>query len=129
MTHGFINLLHHAYTAFNLRDIEGVLSLLHPDVDWPNLLDGGRLQGHSALRDYWVRQFGLYDSCITPLKLEERPGGEIVVNVHQLVRSPLGQILSESWLQHTYTLKEGLIGHMVIAELAPILDVPSLLQR
>lgn len=130
MSHPFIQLLSHAYSAFNLRDIEGVLSILHPDVDWPNLIEGGRLHGHNAVRDYWIRQFGLYDSQITPLKIAADPeGSTLVVEVHQLVRSPLGQILSESWLQHTYTLKDGLIGHLGIDHLAPVLDVPSLMQR
>jgi len=39
------------YDAFNARDIDAVLVALHPDVDWPNGWEGGRVTGHSALRD------------------------------------------------------------------------------
>jgi hypothetical protein len=48
-------LLRRAYEAFNARDIEEALSLMHPDVDWPNGMEGGRLHGHREVRDYWRR--------------------------------------------------------------------------
>jgi hypothetical protein len=31
------------YRAFNTRDIETALKLMHPDVDWPNAWEGGPL--------------------------------------------------------------------------------------
>jgi ketosteroid isomerase-like protein len=37
-------LLKAAYRAFNARDIEGVLALMAPNVDWPNGMEGGRLR-------------------------------------------------------------------------------------
>jgi ketosteroid isomerase-like protein len=46
-------LLRPAYHAFNARDIDAALELMHPDVDWPNAWEGGRVIGHAALRDYW----------------------------------------------------------------------------
>ena len=45
-----VALLRRAYEAFNARDIEAVLSLLQPDVDWPNVMEGGREHGHEAVR-------------------------------------------------------------------------------
>jgi hypothetical protein len=35
------DLLNRVYAAFNARDIEAVLRLLHPDVDWPDGMEGG----------------------------------------------------------------------------------------
>jgi len=32
----FEDLFVKTYAAFNARDIEAVLAVLHPDVDWPN---------------------------------------------------------------------------------------------
>lgn len=29
------------YAAFNLRDIDGALAWMRPDVDWPNGMEGG----------------------------------------------------------------------------------------
>ncbi|KAM3114137.1 nuclear transport factor 2 family protein [Phormidesmis sp. 146-33] len=50
------NLLRKAYQAFNTRDIDTVLSLLHPDVAWANGMEGGYVHGHAEVRDYWNRQ-------------------------------------------------------------------------
>jgi ketosteroid isomerase-like protein len=33
-------LLRRAYDAFNARDVDAVLALLQPDVDWPNAMEG-----------------------------------------------------------------------------------------
>lgn len=30
------DILRAAYAAFNARDLEGALELMHPEVDWPN---------------------------------------------------------------------------------------------
>jgi len=38
-------LLRRAYEAFNARDLDAALALMHRDVDWPNAIDGGRVRG------------------------------------------------------------------------------------
>lgn len=38
-------LLRRAYEAFNARDIDAALALMHLDVDWPNGMEGGRERG------------------------------------------------------------------------------------
>ncbi len=52
-----IELLQRVYAAFNRREIETVLATMHSDVDWPNGMEGGRVLGTAAVRDYWKRQF------------------------------------------------------------------------
>jgi hypothetical protein len=37
------------YRAFNARDIDAALAVMHPEVDWPNGLEGGRVHGHARL--------------------------------------------------------------------------------
>jgi hypothetical protein len=32
--------LRRAYEAFNARDVEAALALMHSDVDWPNAIKG-----------------------------------------------------------------------------------------
>jgi hypothetical protein len=49
-------LLIEAYLAFNRRDIEAVLVLMRPDVDWPNAMEGVRAVGIDEVRAYWTRQ-------------------------------------------------------------------------
>jgi hypothetical protein len=45
-----------AYRAFNARDIDAAVELMHPEVDWPNAWEGGRGIGRAAVRQYWTRQ-------------------------------------------------------------------------
>jgi ketosteroid isomerase-like protein len=48
-------LLRRCYDAFNRRDLEGALALMHPDVTWPNGWEGGWLHGRDEVREYWQR--------------------------------------------------------------------------
>jgi ketosteroid isomerase-like protein len=43
------DLITKTYAAFNARDIESVLAVMHPDVDWPNGFEEGRVRGHDEL--------------------------------------------------------------------------------
>jgi hypothetical protein len=108
------DLLYRAYAAFNARDIERALSLMQPDVDWPNGMEGGRELGHDAVRAYWTRQFGLIDSQVEPVAFSEDDEGRVVVDVDQVVRDLDGALLSEGRVQHVYTLRGGLIARMDI---------------
>ncbi|MBV9490684.1 MAG: nuclear transport factor 2 family protein, partial [Verrucomicrobia bacterium] len=40
------DLLRRAYEAFNRRDVDAVLAVMQPDVEWANGLEGGTVQGH-----------------------------------------------------------------------------------
>jgi ketosteroid isomerase-like protein len=48
------DLITKTYAAFNARDIESVLAVMHPDVDWPNGWERGRVRGHDEVRKYWT---------------------------------------------------------------------------
>jgi SnoaL-like domain len=65
-------LLKAAYAAFNCRDLETALALLHPEVEWANGLEGGTVHGPEAVRAYWTRQWGLIDPQAEPLGFEEQ---------------------------------------------------------
>ena len=110
------DLLSVAYRAFNARDIESVLVLMHPDVDWPNAMEGGRLHGRSSVRDYWRRQWAEIDPRVEPLGFAEDESGRTVVEVRQSVRDLAGKLLRDQTVHHVYTIREGLIARMDIAE-------------
>jgi hypothetical protein len=107
-------LLRRAYEAFNARDIETAVALMHPDVDWPNGMEGGREHGRDAVRAYWTRQFGVIDSHVEALGFGVDQEGRIVVDVHQVVRDLNGELLSDTRVQHVYTLRDGLVERMHI---------------
>jgi GNAT superfamily N-acetyltransferase len=112
--HEYRDLLLKTYAAFNARDLEGALSAMHPDVDWPNGMEGGYVKGHSGIRDYWTRQWGMVDSHVEPTHLEPDDTGRVVVDVHQVVRDLSGEVLADQMVQHVYSLQDGLITHMEI---------------
>jgi ketosteroid isomerase-like protein len=108
--------LRRAYEAFNARDIDGALVLMHPEVDWPNGMEGGRVHGQSAVREYWTRQFGLIDAHVEPTAIRPHATGRVAVEVHQVVRDLEGNLLSDDHVQHVYTFRDGLVAHMEIRD-------------
>ena len=110
-------LLRELYDAFNARNVDLVLTELSPDVDWPNVWQGGRLHGHEAVHDYWTRQFTEFHPQVEPRAITRRPDGRIAVAVHQTVRALDGALLSESDVVHVYTFENGLITRMDVEEL------------
>ena len=89
---------------------------MHPDVDWPNGMEGGRELGRDAVRAYWAGQFAVIDSHVEPVAFAEDAEGRIVVAVHQVVRDSAGVVLSDQLVDHVYTLRDGLIERMDIVE-------------
>jgi hypothetical protein len=107
-------LLVKTYRAFNRRDIDAVLAVMAPDVDWPNGMEGGRVHGHHAVREYWTRQWTMIDPTVEPLRFEPDDAGRIVVDVHQVVRDLAGNVKADQTVQHVYELHDGLITRMEI---------------
>jgi ketosteroid isomerase-like protein len=109
-------LLAAAYAAFNTRDIESALALMHPDVAWPNGMEGGTVLGQRAVREYWTRQWGMIHPSVEPLCFTATADGRLAVEVHQVVRDLAGAVLKDAIVQHVYTLEDGLIRSMEIRE-------------
>lgn len=112
-------ILRSAYRAFNARDLEAALALMHPEVDWPNAWEGGRVVGRAAVRDYWTRQFAAISSTVEPEGFTREPDGAIIVDVHQVVRDPHSdELISDSRVRHRYRLEGGLVVRMDVLESA-----------
>jgi hypothetical protein len=86
---------------------------MHPEVNWPNAWEGGRIVGRAAVRDYWNRQFAAISSNVEPQGFTEQPDGSITVDVHQVVRDAgTGELISDSRVRHRYRLENGLVVRM-----------------
>jgi ketosteroid isomerase-like protein len=109
-----IELLRRIYAAFNRREIEKVLAEMHPNVDWPNGMEGGRVLGTNAVRDYWRRQFGVLDPRVEPQGFVIEPDGRIAVEVHQVVHDKSGKLVVDQVIHHVYEIRDGLIQRMEI---------------
>jgi hypothetical protein len=102
------------YRAFNARDIDAVLARMHTDVDWPNGMEGGRVHGHQAVRDYWTRQWGMIDPHVEPVDFRTDEDGRTVVDVHQVIRDLTGNVILDAMVEHIYLIEDGLINSMEI---------------
>jgi ketosteroid isomerase-like protein len=110
-------ILKSAYRAFNARDIEAAVDLMHPEVDWPNAWEGGRVVGRDAVRDYWTRQFSEISSRVEPEGFTHEPDGSVTVDVHQVVHhARTGELISDSRVQHRYRIAGGLIVRMDVLQ-------------
>jgi hypothetical protein len=109
-----VELLERVYGAFNRREIEIVLAAMQDDVDWPNGMEGGRVLGKSAVREYWTRQFQVLDPNVEPRRFSREADGRIAIDVHQVVHDKGGKLVVDQMIQHVYEFRDGLIQHMEI---------------
>lgn len=109
-------LIQAAYRAFNARNIDAVLALMHSNVDWPNGMEGGRVHGHAEVRDYWLRQWKILDPHVEPIGFTDVGDGQTIVDVRQVVRDRSGNLLLDRTVQHVYSIRHGLIERMEIRE-------------
>jgi ketosteroid isomerase-like protein len=113
------DVLRAAYRAFNARDIAGAIELMHPEVDWPNAWEGGRVVGHEAVTEYWTRQFESISSTVEPERFDHEPDGSVTVTVRQTVRDArTGEIQADAHVLHRYRLEDGLIVRMDVLDAA-----------
>jgi ketosteroid isomerase-like protein len=106
-----------AYRAFNARDVADAIELMHPEVDWPNAWEGGRVVGHEAVAEYWTRQFESISSTVEPEEFDHGPDGSITVTVHQVVRdAKTHEVQADTHVLHRYRLEDGLIVRMDVLD-------------
>jgi hypothetical protein len=107
-------LLSKAYEAFNQRQLELALSMMHPDVEWPNGWEGGWVYGREGVSDYWTRQWKEFNAQVHPLAFQETGNGQVEILVAQTVKDFEGNLLFERKVRHSYTIENGLIRKMEI---------------
>jgi hypothetical protein len=107
-------LIKDAYAGFNSRNIDSVLSIMHPDIHWPKAFEGGYVIGHEAVRDYWSRQWSEINPKVEPVAIAERPDGKVEVLVDQLVMDLQGNILFDGKVTHVYVIADDLLQQMDI---------------
>jgi hypothetical protein len=90
---------------------------MHPEVDWPNAWEGGRVSGREAVAAYWARQFEQISSRVEPRGFSREEDGTIAVDVHQVVHAAgSGELVSDSRVVHRWRLEDGLVVWMDVVE-------------
>lgn len=109
-----IELLRAVYAAFNARDIDAALASMAPDVAWPRAFKGGFVQGPQAVGAYWTEQWSEISPHVEPDAFYPEEGGQVLVEVHQVVRDLAGTVLADEQVGHRFTLAQGLIQKMEV---------------
>ncbi len=109
-----IELLRAAYAAFNAQDIDAALAVMAPDVTWPRAFKGGVVQGPEAIRAYWKEQWSEISAQVEPVAFHPKDAGQVLVEVHQVVRDLAGVLLADEHVGHRFTFEQGLIQAMEI---------------
>ena len=113
------DILRAAYRAFNARDVGAAVELMHPEVDWPNAWEGGRVIGREAVTAYWARQFESISSTVEPKAFDRELDGSVTVTVRQVVRdAKTNELLSDAKVLHRYRLENGLVARMDVLDSA-----------
>jgi hypothetical protein len=107
-------LLTRLYDIYNRRDFAAFSILLTPDVDWPDLVEGGRLTGREAVGASWARNDKSITVDIALVSFATLPDDRIAADVNQIVRNLAGQVWSDSCVRHVFTLRDGLIAKLDI---------------
>jgi ketosteroid isomerase-like protein len=110
-------LLRAAYAAFNARDIDAALALMSPDVVWPRAFKGGFVRGPEEVRAYWTEQWNEIDGHVEPVAFHWEDAGQVLVEVHQVVRDLAGTMLADEHVGHRFTIEHGMIQAMEVSPL------------
>lgn len=109
-----IELLRAAYAAFNVRDIDAALALMTVDVTWPKAFKGGFVRGPEEICAYWMEQWSEINPHVGPVAFYPMGAGQVLVDVHQVVRSLDGAVLADEHVGHRFTIEHGLIQAMEV---------------
>ncbi|MGF1513174.1 MAG: nuclear transport factor 2 family protein [Elainellaceae cyanobacterium] len=112
-----IELLRAAYAAFNTRDIDAALAIMSSDVHWPRAFKGGFVRGPEEVRAYWTEQWSEIDGHVEPVAFHLEDDGQVLVEVHQVVRDLAGAVLADEHVGHRYNIENGLIQAMEVCTL------------
>ena len=112
-----IELLRAAYAAFNARDIDAALALMTPDVAWPRAFKGGFVRGTEEVRAYWTEQWSGINPYVEPVTFHPEDAGQVLVEVHQVVRDLTGAVLADERVGHRFTIEHDLIQAMEVCPL------------
>ena len=111
-----VDVLKRLYDRFNARDMEALLSAMQEDVIWANGMEGGHVYGREGVRSYWTRQWAMIDPRVEPVAFSTGPDGQVIVQVHQLVRDLNGNVILDKMISHEFRIEDGLVRRFDIGQ-------------
>jgi limonene-1,2-epoxide hydrolase len=118
--------LQNLYDAFNNRQLEKIISAMHPDVKWANGVEGGFVHGRDAVREYWTNQYNVIQVQLEALKFETDEHNRNVVTVHQIVRDLQDNLLADMTVKQIFSIENGSI---VLYEIGETKTIQEMIQQ
>jgi hypothetical protein len=101
------------YRAIDVKDVDAIVAMLHPDVDFPDQLnEDRRLHGVEAVRAYYERAFSIIAGESTLTAFHSRPDGSVEVRVHHHVTSLDGALWHDGPVDYSFGFRDGLIARL-----------------
>lgn len=105
--------LRQAAELFNARDLDAVLDLFDPMVEWPDLMDDKLLWGRAAIRDYWERQMLVAVPMLTPIEFVADGDDLIMVSTQEVKDRATGEeLIPTTTIAQRYSFRDGLVSRM-----------------
>ncbi|MDP1630006.1 MAG: nuclear transport factor 2 family protein [Caulobacter sp.] len=103
------------WEALNGQDLEAASALLHPDVDWQDIMNGGRQRGRDTVLAYWREVFDVLRPDSTVMEFLPQDDGRLSARTLHHVRDPDGRLRVEEVITHLFGFKDGMIVSMDVA--------------
>lgn len=88
-----------------------------PDVAWPKAFKGGFVREPEEVRTYWTEQWSEINPHVEPIAFYSEDAGQVLAEVHQVVRDLAGAVLADEHVGHRFTIEHSLIQGMEVGRL------------
>jgi ketosteroid isomerase-like protein len=103
------DLISRYYDAVGRRDIETVMTLMHPQARFDDFLEGGELEGSNAVRAFYQRLFDTLAPDLGLISVTTDPDGRMRADTQVATHDRSGHVWSDTRSYALYTLVDGLI--------------------
>jgi ketosteroid isomerase-like protein len=126
-----VKVVNELYDAFARRDIDSVLALVDPQIEFDlsdRLPDEGIHRGHDAYRLFLKRTFDLWDDFQVEVEDLRDAGDAVVALVHTTATGRASGVATDERVAHVFWLRDGTpYRFKVFAERAKALEAAGLL--
>lgn len=107
-------LLRKAYSLFDDRDVDALLSMMTDNIEWPDVANNAVLRDKNMIRAYWEGQFAVTNPRVQAIDFVPA-GDDLVAVVDQQIFDLAGEPLTPSNVVfHRYTFDGDLVRRMVV---------------
>jgi hypothetical protein len=110
------DLITRLHDALNRRDLDAAMAQIHPRARFRDYLEGGEVEGHVAVRDFYQRLFDTLSPGLDLITLKTLPGGRVRADIQSSVRDRSGHLWSDTRVVAIYTITDGLISSVELLD-------------